>query len=142
MKTAYKILTIVALTAFFASCTHNNGDIGPWFGTWHVETIETDGMVRSDYSGGYFFQFQSTVFCVRYSDEVRNEYQESFGRWSEDANTLTITFPDPAVAYLDFSAVLDKDNHFAVVERGNKRMVLTRTDVAGHSHRLTLRKIP
>ena len=142
MKTAYKLLTLAVLAAIATACTHNNGDIGPWFGTWHVESIETDGSTLTDYKGGYFFQFQSSIFCVRYSDDVRNEYLESFGTWSEDAGTLTISFPEASVAYIDFSAVLDTDNTFTIGQRSGKRMTLTRTDAQGHVHRLALKKIP
>ena len=36
------------------SCTRNHGDIGPWFGTWHVESITVGGAsVATD--GDYFF---------------------------------------------------------------------------------------
>ena len=62
MKKTLYILSLLALL-LTASCTRNHGDIGPWFGTWHVETITADGTPVT-VVGDYFFQFQSGVFRV------------------------------------------------------------------------------
>ena len=141
MKHLTQLFGMVLLVTLAAGCTHNNGDIGSWFGTWNVERIEIDGVAQADYQGQYFFQFQSTVFCVRKVDEQRTDYLEDYGRWSEDGDVLTIAFPDASVAYVDFSALLDADNRFTMVERGNRSVVLTRTDGKGRLQRLTLKKI-
>ena len=34
-----------------SGCTHNNGDIGPWFGTWQVTGIDADGAPLAEYDG-------------------------------------------------------------------------------------------
>lgn len=141
MKHLTQLFSIALLVVLTTGCTHNNGDIGSWFGTWNVERIELDGTTLADYHGQYFFQFQSTVFCVRKVDEQHTDNLENYGRWSEDGDVLTITFPDAKVAYVDFSELLDADNRFTMVERGSRNVVLTRTDGKGRLQRLTLKKI-
>ena len=47
-------LLIIPLLAMlvFSACTRNHGDIGIWFGTWHVEQITAGGtpvIVEGDY---------------------------------------------------------------------------------------------
>ena len=44
MKRALHILIIMLSMAALSSCTHNNGDIGPYFGTWKMLSIEVDGV--------------------------------------------------------------------------------------------------
>lgn len=77
-----------------ASCTTNNGDIGPWFGTWRVTEITTDGVADADYRGNMFFKFQSTVFeMLLVHDDHGTENR--FGIWNDDGKgTLTVSFPD------------------------------------------------
>ena len=77
-----------------ASCTTNNGDIGPWFGTWRVTKITTDGVDDADYQGNMFFKFQSTVFeMLLVHDDHGTENR--FGIWNDDGKgTLTVSFPD------------------------------------------------
>ena len=62
-----------------SACTRNHGDIGIWFGTWHIDSITVDD-VPVQVEGDYFFQFQSTVFrvCRVYGHE---NLVESFGTW-------------------------------------------------------------
>ena len=52
------LLAIVAMS----SCTKNNGDIGYWFGLWHLDSIELNGEVDNNYNGCYYFKFQNKVF--------------------------------------------------------------------------------
>ena len=63
------------------ACTRNHGDIGPWFGTWHVESI-TAGGAPVNIDGDYFFQFQSKVFRVS-QVKAHEHMEESFGTWEE-----------------------------------------------------------
>ena len=39
MNAAIALLLVIVATA----CTHNDGDIGPWFGLWRVERLIVDG---------------------------------------------------------------------------------------------------
>lgn len=93
--TTHIILAILALTAL-SSCTHNDGDIGPWFGLWHLDSIEIDGVPDAAYDGHIYFMFQNKVFSMRWVDDSTHSYIESFAQWqhSDDDKTLTISFID------------------------------------------------
>ena len=71
------IMALLALVAL-SGCSHNNGDIGLWFGLWHLDTVEIDGEPDADYDGNFYFMFQNKVFCVRWVNELQHEYIESF----------------------------------------------------------------
>ncbi len=86
-----KLLLLCALC--LSSCMQHNGDIGDWFGTWHLQTITIDGNEDTAYQGNYFFQFQTDK--VRLSEVATNYPElldECFGRWKQDDNTLTLDF--------------------------------------------------
>ncbi|MCM1505013.1 MAG: lipocalin-like domain-containing protein [Muribaculum sp.] len=84
------ICTIIAITAIFTiGCTHNNGDIGPYFGTWKLLDIEVDGLPLEEYKENIFWQFQSDVFCMRgvlphHDTDVR------WGSWEEASDDILI----------------------------------------------------
>ena len=42
---ACKILFVALCVLINVGCTHNNGNIGPLFGLWHVTSIKVDGTV-------------------------------------------------------------------------------------------------
>lgn len=89
------ILLTIALLAL-GGCTKNNGDIGHWFGLWHVDSIEIDGEPAADYDGNYYFMFQGKVFCVRYVFEQEHLMREAYARWeeSDDRQHVTVSFAD------------------------------------------------
>lgn len=66
MQNPVKTLLLPLLLAISAaSCTHNNGDIGFWFGTWQVDQILLDGVPDSAYTQhNMFFQFQTAYFKI------------------------------------------------------------------------------
>lgn len=88
----------IVLPFIFGACTHNNGDIGIWFGTWHVEKIThvASGEPVATYHGTHFMQFQSSVIRIVATDSLHN-YEQSFGVWDDATEgLLNITFPDSA----------------------------------------------
>lgn len=91
-----KLLIIFVATLCLSSigCTRNNGDIGEWFGTWHLETITTNGVVDANYDGEIFWQFQTDVFCML---ELGDYHTQTFhwATWSEHGNTLTLNYDHP-----------------------------------------------
>ena len=89
------ILAIIALTAL-SSCTHNNGDIGYWFGLWHLDSIEIDGEPDTAYDGNVYFMFQGKVFNLRWVAHATHDYYDSFAQWqaSDDGSSITISFLD------------------------------------------------
>lgn len=140
MKKAISYIPLIILTILsLAACTRNHGDIGPWFGTWHVESITSDGSpepVDSD----YFFQFQSKVFRVSmvYGHE---EVVESFGTWVENDGRLIISFPDPSVYYIEMTG-LEAHNDFTVTTTSSREVTFTKTDATGSTIAYQLKKQP
>ena len=146
-RTLLYIAVSLTLLLTLGSCTRNHGDIGIWFGTWHVETITRSGDMYQyigpiDIEGDYFFQFQSKVFRV---SQVKDRVQlvESFGTWdeSEDGNKMSISFPDPTVYYIEVPG-LEANNVFTVARISSNEVTLTKTDAAGTVFVYRLKKQP
>lgn len=137
-KTLLYTISLIALL-LMASCTRNHGDIGPWFGTWHVEQITAAG-TPVNVEGDYFFQFQSKVFRV---SQVYGHEQlvESFGTWSEDGNTMTVDFPDPTVYYIVMPG-LEAHNAFTVNTASSGDVTFTKTGTDGTTYTYHLKKQP
>ena len=140
MKTIrHTLLSLVALLGLTA-CTHNDGDIGPWFGTWHVEQVTAS---TNDYDGtsdnNLFLQFQSTVISMRATLD-NHVVLSSFGHWEVDGDKLTVTFPD-ASQRIQMAAWMDCDatNRFTVRTITGSNMVLE-TSVDGVTYVITLKK--
>ena len=131
------MITVLLLSA----CTRNHGDIGIWFGTWHVEQITADGAPVS-VEGDYFFQFQNKVFRV---SQVYGHEQlvESFGIWdeNEDINKMAIYFPDPTVYYIVMPG-LEVNNEFAITRTSSKEITFTKTSQDGTVFVYRLKKQP
>ena len=121
------------------SCTRNHGDIGPWFGTWHVETI-TAGGAPITVEGNYFFQFQSKVFRVSLVTD-HDKLVESFGTWEENDGKMTISFPDPNVFYIEMPG-LEVNNEFTVTRTSSKEITFTKTASDGTIFVYRLKKQP
>ena len=137
-KTLLYTISLIALL-LMASCTRNHGDIGIWFGTWHVEQITAAG-TPVNVEGDYFFQFQSKVFRV---SQVYGHEQlvESFGTWSEDGSTMTVDFPDPTVYYIVMPG-LEAHNAFTVTTASSHDVTFTKTGTDGTTYTYHLKKQP
>lgn len=83
-------LLIVGLIALIAgSCTHNNGDIGFWFGTWQLTEISVDGEKQQDYNRNIFFKFQANV-CDIITVRQHNDYRQFFAEFKPQENGTII----------------------------------------------------
>jgi len=133
--------TLIALLALvgLCGCTHNDGDIGIWFGTWHVEQI-TAGGTPVNVEGDYFFQFQSKVFRV---SQVYGHEQliDSYGTWEENGDKMTISFPDPSTFYITMPG-LESRNDFTVTTTSSREVTFTKTDANGTTFAYHLKKQP
>ena len=135
----------MAVLLVLGSCTRNHGDIGPWFGTWHVESITASGSIYQDIvpvevEGDYFFQFQSKVFRVsQVTDHERTV--ESFGTWDENGDKMTIDFPDESVFYIVMPG-LEAHNNFTVTTTSSRDVTFTKTDNTGVIYTYRLKKQP
>ncbi len=85
------LLLVAGISALVIGCTHNDGDIGGYFGTWKLEEITADGEEVAEYGKDIFWQFQSTVFCMRMVQENHNQ-ETRWGTWYEDSGFLYIDF--------------------------------------------------
>lgn len=87
------LLILLPLLAMLSTgCTHNDGDIGPWFGTWQLEEITADGDVETAYNHDIFWQFQNTVFCMRKVTALHDNLPR-WGTWKETGdNVLQLNF--------------------------------------------------
>ena len=139
MKKTLLYISLMAIVLVLGSCTRNHGDIGPWFGTWHVETITANGTPIT-VEGDYFFQFQSKVFRV---SQVTDHEQtvESFGTWDENGDKMTIEFPDESVFYIVMPG-LEAHNNFTVTTTSSRDVTFTKTDNTGVIYTYRLKKQP
>ena len=133
------ITIICAMLLLLGACTRNHGDIGIWFGTWHVEQITADGN-PVNVEGDYFFQVQSSVFRVSQVYGHEN-LVESFGTWEEGDGKMTISFPDPDVFYIQMPG-LDAHNDFTVTTTSSREVIFSRVTSAGTSVTYHLHKQP
>ncbi len=126
------ILAILAITAL-NGCTHNNGDIELWFGLWHLDSIDVDGMPDPQYDGRFYFMFQSKVFCIRWVDDQQHNYIESYAQWqeSDDGRTLTINFVDNR--YTPRVSLEVPDTHLSTVTTFNVITLTSTTMVLAHT---------
>ena len=138
MKKTLFIISILSVLVL-ASCTRNHGDIGIWFGTWHVEPI-TAGGTPVNVEGDYFFQFQSKVFRV---SQVYGHEQliDSYGTWDENGDKMTISFPDPSTFYITMPG-LESRNDFTVTTTSSREVTFTKTDANGTTFAYHLKKQP
>ena len=139
-KTLLYIASLIVAVLVLGACTRNHGDIGIWFGTWHVEQITADG-TPVNVEGDYFFQFQSHVFRV---SQVSGHEQtvESYGTWQEnESGKMTVDFSDPNVYYIAMPG-LEVHNDFTVVTTSSREVTFNKTSSTGVAYSYHLKKQP
>ncbi len=93
-----KRLIYIALAGCFillaGSCTRNNGDIGEWFGTWQLTSIEVNGVPQEGYQRNYFWKFQNNIIgLIRVATgEATHNRDERYGTWEETDDMLILNF--------------------------------------------------
>ena len=140
-RTLLYISLLIMVVMSLGSCTRNHGDIGIWFGTWHVEQI-TAGGTPVNVEGDYFFQFQNKVFRVSkvYGHE---QLVESFGIWdeNEEIGKMAVDFPDPTVYYIEMPG-LEVHNEFTITRNSSKEITFTKKTNDGIEYAYRLKKQP
>lgn len=92
MKKIYIVL--IAVMALMASaCTQNGGHLGKLFGRWHLERIEADNMEAPEQDGELYWAFQNDMIQMQL-DLGEHEFQESYGLFRMDDNSLYLSFPE------------------------------------------------
>lgn len=86
------IIAVVTAVATLAStgCTQNNGDIGDWFGEWHLRSIEINGAADNGYSGDMLWKFQNNI--VEMIVVSGHTHTGHYGTWSEADGKLILNF--------------------------------------------------
>ncbi|MCM1518946.1 MAG: lipocalin-like domain-containing protein [Pseudoflavonifractor sp.] len=93
IKSLYLTPLLLLMAVMLGGCTHNNGDIGPWFGEWKLTSITVDGVPDTDYDGNIFWAFQTTVIeMLSVDDETTADYRQRWGTWAQDGTVLTLDF--------------------------------------------------
>lgn len=149
------IMAVVAMVGILSGgCTRNNGDIGPWFGSWHLMSVKADGVVEAGYTGDIFWAFQNNVVMltrIHTGNDGMHSTGESreHGTWSEDDGVLWLNFtynddrdtegyqyrpfPELHLPYGEISPLV-------IVKAPGREMVLNYTSSDGVVYTYTLKK--
>ncbi len=94
-KAAYIILLISAILTI-GGCTHNNGDIGPWFGQWKIERIDKNGEPDTEYQCDCMLCFQSSVVSAVWAsnDGYSTNAILKYGNWEERDGYMFFEFKE------------------------------------------------
>ena len=151
-KTAIYSATLLLLLVLNA-CTQNKGNIGYWFGHWHLESITINSQKDTDYSGRVFWAFQSNVIEMIEThpgpDDVPLDMERAWGTWSEKDGNLVLDFthgddaqPPGSPLYIPLPAThLPKGISVLKIDKINgSELILTYTATNGDIIRYTFSK--
>ena len=122
MKRIIYLTSLLFAMLFMVGCTHNNGDIGPWWGQWKVERIELNGEPEANYKGDFFFRWQSSVICVVRSYPNSHSSGISYGNWSEHDGVMDVEFKEGGLEYEQLG--LDKVCRLDIIKRDGREKIL------------------
>lgn len=140
-------IIFVALTA----CRVNNGDIGDYFGSWHLENMTIDGSVPEDFDPeATFWEFQNNIIRVL-RVEFMYSYNNSWGTWSESNGQLILDFnhysstDEPGTGIYASPTWIGFPSgeliRLKFISRNSHRMTLQWPDPDGRIYTYSLRKI-
>ena len=88
------IRLVVALVAgvIVTGCTQNNGNIGDWFGEWHLESITVNDVDDDTYTGDVLWKFQNDIVEMVVVNAIGHSHSEHYGTWSSDDAPLILNF--------------------------------------------------
>lgn len=91
MKSRISLLLII-LIATLSSCTQNNGNIGPYFGSWLQYDMTIDGEKAPDFkTDETFWEFQNNIIEISRVDGMY-EKNGRWGTWEERDGQLLLNF--------------------------------------------------
>ena len=92
MKRIRYCFLLMISVIMLSGCTHPDGDIGEWFGSWHVEEIIINGELDETYAQNreenrlqVMVNFQGKIFNMAYIEGT-----EIYGSWSYAGEVLTL----------------------------------------------------
>lgn len=112
-----------------ASCTHNNGDIGPLFGQWKVTSIDIDEKPMEDYKGNLFFSFQNDVVLV----------YGTYGQWIQTGNSIDFIFSMEPIGYPNIPGFKFGHNPYQIISLNKDYFNFTST-IEGKTYTYHLKK--
>ena len=83
---------ICAIALLFGACTHNNGDIGPLFGTWALDGMTVDGTEADLGDDDTFMQFQGEIVMTKLIDRRHSLLRYCTGTWSREGDVLALDY--------------------------------------------------
>ena len=89
----HTVAIVTLMMAFMAGCTHNNGDIGPLFGSWTLQEIIIDGTPDEDYGHNMTWNFQNHNLSIM-TVLPHHDRAENMGTWDwvETDRMMSIDF--------------------------------------------------
>ncbi len=144
------IAAFAVLSTLLSGCTHNNGDIGPWFGIWTLTSIEADGAPIADYvPNSIFWKFQSTVINITQLLD-HHDCRDTFGTWRQAGDSqleLNFTHSDdtlhPGTELYAPPEILHLPSDICtlhIVRFTDKHIILTYISTDGVTYKYTLVK--
>ncbi len=130
LSTYLPILIAFILTILSGGCTHNNGDIGPLFGQWQLQSIQSIGVHQHPaLEGELYWSFQSSTIKVTQIKEL-HAVTESYGNYRLADETLFLEFPDTSYPLL--IPGVDRTSEWEIDRLTNKELWLLLTDSEGN----------
>lgn len=86
-----RLLTVAVIICMLGSSCRNDGNIGPLFGTWRVESAVKEPGISLDCEGTTFSFQGHVVEVVRLLDDM-GSHMPSYGNYVHDGNAITLNF--------------------------------------------------
>lgn len=129
MKKIY--VALIATLLLFSGCTHNNGDIGPIFGSWSLVGISENGTPLA-LDNETVFSFQNEIVQVVKLGQLQERDAYRYGNFSMSDKKLTLKFQSKPTAngsmlYMTPTWLYFPQDgmpiHFDVIKLGGGKMV-------------------
>lgn len=133
-------LMALLLLPVIAGCTHNNGDIGPLYGNWKLETVDTELAKYRPAAEDWpvFWGFQSSTIRMAHVG-TDNSMDQRFGNYRLYDNTLFLEFTGNSAEFHPLLSLPD-ECELQVLELSGKRLVVRYIPGEGEDVVYTFRK--
>lgn len=92
MRTIKSIILLLVMIIAMPACTHNDGDIGDYFGRWKLTRITLNGDERVYNFDNVFWCFQSDIIEIDIVDETYHDKERYYGTFFYDDDSLILDF--------------------------------------------------
>lgn len=146
-----RIFLPLVIAVISAGCTCNDGDIGPWFGSWSMSEMTVDGRTPDGFDPtATVWEFQSSLIRISLLGEHHTMDDMSWGTWHESDGHLYLDYTHPSDKYENSNGeyeapswlLIQKNSvaDLAILERGKRRMTLEYITPEGEKVVYTLKK--